>query len=297
MTTLKIKVMVACCLFSTLSALAQEKTSTNLFQAEPQASEIQNLEFFSALNETELKPLNHNELNENLETKIQNGFFRLGGNLTALNQALCFHEKNKNRILRPHGDPSKTKGITFSDSKYIIIFDLTKSSRWPRLFFINLKTGEVEATTVSHGRGKNQQEIANREFATYLSNTAQSFLSSHGWFITGEKYKLKNQNWKYGIHLYGLQQGINNNVFSREVIMHPDPGVQGQLYSASLGDEISNIQAEIVQPRSWGCLMLPPAVAADVIERVQMPKGTSQGTLLYGFSSIEEKLGSNYCGE
>lgn len=297
MTTLNFKVLVMLCLFLTFTAQAQEKPLIKNLSSVLPSIEVQDLEFFSALKETEIQSLNHSELNESMEVKIQNGFFQLGGNLTALNQALCFHEKNKNRILKPNGDPSKTKGITFSDSKYLIIFDLTKSSRLPRLFFINLQTGEVEVTTVAHGRGKDKQEIENKEFAKYLSNKAQSFLSSHGWFITGEKYALKNQNWKYGIHLYGLQQGVNNNVFSREVIMHPDPGVQGQLYSSAFGDDISKISIGIIQPRSWGCLMLPPAVAADVIERVQMSKGTNQGTLLYGFSSIEEQLGSSYCGE
>lgn len=286
MTALKFKVMVVfcLCLALTVKAQTQEKLTTQDIQR-----------YFS--DEPMMLPFETNQVIETVENKIQNGYMQLGGNITALNQAMCFHNKNKNRILKPYGDASKTQGITFSDSKYILIFDLTKSSRLPRLFVINLVTGEVEATTVAHGRGKGKQEVENKEFAKHLSNKAKSFLSSHGWFITGERYNLKNQIWKYGIHIYGLQKGVNNNVFQREVIMHPDPGVQGMLYTSAFGDSIAEIPPSIVQPRSWGCLMLPPAVASDLIGRVEMQKGSNQGTLLYSFSSIEEKLGSSYCGE
>lgn len=307
MISLKFKVMVVFCLFSSaLTAFSQTQVE------EVPANDL--LELFSQHelpknnNLNDPNQIKHEQTDlqvsdlidsapETLEIKIQNGYFQLGGNIKALNQAMCFHKKNREKIFRPNGDSSKTKGITISESKYIMIFDLTKSSRVPRLFLINLETGEVQATTVAHGRGIGQQEIDNKEFARHLSNKGKSFLSSHGWFITGEKYKLNNQIWKYGIHLYGLQKGVNDNVFTREVIMHPDPGVQGPLWSSAFGDTIQQIPQSYIQPRSWGCLMLPPAVAADVIERVQMPLGTNQGTLLYGFSSIEEKLSSQYCGE
>lgn len=307
MNTLKLKVMVVLCLFSTsLTAFSEtEEKEVNPQEILKYFSKTESAKddpwkghMLDALQETDLQvPALSEAVSETLEMKIQNGYFQLGGNLKALNQAMCFHNKNKEKLFRPNGDPSKTKGISISESKYVMIFDLTKSSRAPRLFLINLETGEVQATTVAHGRGIGQQEIDNKEFARHLSNKGKSFLSSNGWFITGEKYKLNNQNWKYGIHLYGLQKGVNDNVFTREVIMHPDPGVQGPLWSSAFGDSILQIPQNYVQPRSWGCLMLPPAVAADVIERVQMQKGTNQGTLLYSFSEVENKLSANYCGE
>ncbi len=230
-----------------------------------------------------------------LKKKIIRNFMKLDGDLTAIHQALCFHDRYKNTKFPAYGDSGKSE-IDFRSSPYMMIFDMTKSSRLPRFFVINLQTGEVEATVVAHGRGRGMQETENIEFARSMSNENGSYLSSNGFFITGQKYRLNNPAWKIGMHLYGLEKGINDQVFRREVIIHGDPGMRGPLISSTGREDFTAMPVSEVQPLSWGCMMLPPMVAQTVMERTKMEAGSSSGSLVYAFSQEEKDYGPLFCG-
>ncbi len=283
MKAMKFTAMAALCLLLTSQSFAED-FATQIFATAPVAQTP--------------APITYTSPEEALQQQLETNFQNMGGNLIALKQAMCFHKAKKDSRFQAFGDPSKKKsGIGIGDKNKILIFDLTMSSRYPRLFLVHVDTGEIEASTVAHGRGRGEQEKLNEEYARFLGNGDGSFLSSSGWFITGEKYKLNNPAWGYGIHLYGLQPGLNHNVYARQVVMHRDPGMQGELLSSKNVRDLLDIPMSIVQPLSWGCLMLPPAVADSVIERVQMPKDSNLGTLLYAFSEKEKNLGPDYCGQ
>lgn len=146
--------------------------------------------------------------------------------------------------------------LEFKNRRYITIIDYTKPSTAERLFLIDMESGEVQKTTVSHGRNSGWL------YATRFSNDPESFLSSRGFFRTGGKY--------YGklgacLQLHGLEKGVNDNALSRGIIMH------GAHYAGP----------ESIRPnrgrlgRSLGCPAIPMEAVENVIDRIK------DGSLLY----------------
>ena len=64
---------------------------------------------------------------------------------------------------------------------------------------------------VAHGKNSGE------EFANRFSNRPKSFQSSLGTYITGETYIGKHG---LSLRLDGLDQGINNNVRNRSIVIH-----------------------------------------------------------------------------
>lgn len=128
------------------------------------------------------------------------------------------------------------------DNKHLLtIIDYSKPSSERRLWVLDLKNGKVLFNTwVSHG--KNSGNV----MATSFSNRSGSLKSSIGVFLThGQPYYGGNG---YSLRLSGLEPGINDNAYSRAIVVHGawyvDPGVIKRF--GQLG-------------RSWGC----PAVGVE----------------------------------
>lgn len=146
--------------------------------------------------------------------------------------------------------------FTFKNKKYITIIDYTKPSTAKRLFLIDMESGAVSKYLVAHG--KNSGWI----YATHFSNLPESFKSSKGFFKTGNGY-----NGKLGIclELHGLEKGVNDNAYSRGIVIH------GAHYAGTAAIALNRGRLG----RSLGCPAIPKENAREVIDRI---KG---GSLLY----------------
>lgn len=106
-------------------------------------------------------------------------------------------------------------------------------------------------------------------YARYFSNKVGSLESSLGVFITGASYYGKHG---YSMRLYGLEKGINNNAYERDIVMHSAWYVNDSFVKkyGRLG-------------RSWGCLAINPAVVHQVIDLL---KG---GSMIFSYAPSERQ--------
>jgi hypothetical protein len=92
------------------------------------------------------------------------------------------------------------------------IVDFSKPSSQKRLFVIDLTNAKVLFNTyVAHGMN------SGKAFARRFSNSMNSLQSSLGFYETENTYNGKNG---YSLHLVGLEKGINDNAYRREIVMH-----------------------------------------------------------------------------
>jgi L,D-transpeptidase catalytic domain len=139
------------------------------------------------------------------------------------------------------------------------IVDFSKPSFEKRLFVIDLLTAKVLFNTyVAHGMN------SGKAFAKRFSNSMNSLQSSLGFYETENTYNGKNG---YSLHLMGLERGINNNAYRREIVMHGADYVNEDM-----------IHAKGYIGRSWGCPAVPEELDAPIINQI---KG---GTCLFIFS-------------
>ncbi len=153
-------------------------------------------------------------------------------------------------------------GEVDASRKLLTIVDFEQSSTQKRLYVLDLESKKVLFNTlVAHGRGSGD------DLADHFSNKAESFMSSLGFFVTGEPY-----NGKHGLsmHLNGKDEGVNSNAFDRAVVMHAADYVSEEFVKehGRLG-------------RSHGCPALPPALNGPIIEQIK------NGTCLFLYSPKE----------
>jgi hypothetical protein len=94
----------------------------------------------------------------------------------------------------------------------LTIADYSQSAKKKRLFVIDLKQGKLLFNTfVSHGKN------SGAEYASDFSNSQHSNKSSIGFMITAETYA---GTAGYSLKLDGLEDGINDQVRVRNIVMH-----------------------------------------------------------------------------
>lgn len=156
-------------------------------------------------------------------------------------QAFEFAKKGLNKLIE--------EGQLLNDS-IISIVDFSQPSSNKRLYILDLKHYKVLFNTwVSHGRN------SGREWTQYLSNEPSSYKSSPGFYITGEVY---NGNNGYSLRLTGIEKGINDNAYSRAIVMH------GANYVNP-----SYITAQGYIGRSEGCPAVPPDLSKPIINTIK----------------------------
>ena len=139
---------------------------------------------------------------------------------------------------------------TIQNSGILSIIDFSLPSFKKRLFVLDIENGKLLFNTlVAHGRNSGQV------LATRFSNRFKSFQSSLGFYLTGETY---NGQKGYSLRLIGMEQGINNNAYSRGIIVHG---------AAYVNEEISKIYGRL--GRSEGCPAIPSGIHRSVIETIK----------------------------
>ena len=137
-----------------------------------------------------------------------------------------------------------------SDRELLSIIDFTQSSRQKRFYTLDLKKKQVVFNTfVSHGRN------TGTDLAQRFGNEARSNLSSLGFYVTGETYTGSKG---YALRLDGQEQGYNDNLRRRAVVMH-DADYVSEAWIKSYG-RIG---------RSQGCPALPKDVSRRVINTIK----------------------------
>jgi hypothetical protein len=149
--------------------------------------------------------------------------------------------------LRAH---ERVRDAGLTDRSLVTIVDFSRLSREPRLWVVDVATGEILARElVAHGRNSGGDQ------ADRFSNRSGSYQSSLGTFVTGSTYTGKHGR---SLRLRGLDEGLNDNAFARAIVIHGadyvNEGIVKQL--GRLG-------------RSQGCPALSPAAAARVIDLIR----------------------------
>ncbi|HLB42283.1 MAG TPA: murein L,D-transpeptidase catalytic domain family protein [Gammaproteobacteria bacterium] len=137
---------------------------------------------------------------------------------------------------------AKKTGITIS-KPLLTIIDYSKPAIEKRLWVFDLKNGKALFNTwVSHGRNSGGMK------ANSFSNHPGSLKSSIGVFVTDESYMGGKG---YSLRLRGIEHGINDNAYRRDIVIH------GAWY---VGSDLIKKRGQI--GRSWGC----PAVSTDLVK-------------------------------
>ncbi len=142
------------------------------------------------------------------------------------------------------------KAGIIQNTSVLSIVDFSVPSFKKRLFVLDMENGKLLFNTlVAHGR--NSGEL----LATKFSNKSRSYKSSLGFYLTGETYNGQNG---YALRLLGIERGINNNAYSRGIVIHAAPYVN---------DDISKVYGRL--GRSEGCPAIPIDIHRPVIETIK----------------------------
>ena len=143
---------------------------------------------------------------------------------------------------------ARQKGL---DSKGVLtIIDYSKPSSERRLWVVDLNKEKVLFNTwVAHGKNSGQLN------ATSFSDQNGSLKSSLGVFLTASTYVGGDG---YSLRLQGLEPGINDNAYRRDVVIH------GAWYvSQSVAEKYGQLG------RSWGCPAVDEHLAKPIIDTIK----------------------------
>lgn len=141
-----------------------------------------------------------------------------------------------------------TGAVRNADVLSIVDFSLPSTQK--RLFVIDMLNGRLLFNTfVAHGRNSGQL------MATRFSNRTNSFMSSLGFYLTGDPFIGSHG---YSLQLQGMERGWNDHAFQRRIIIHPADYVSEQ-----------HIQQWGVLGRSEGCPAIPEELDTAIIDQIK----------------------------
>jgi len=142
----------------------------------------------------------------------------------------------------------------------LIDFELPSTEH--RLWVLDLVTGSLAFDQlVTHGEGSSHP--TDLRLAVTFSNISGSHQSSLGLIRTAEVYTGSTGR---SMRLDGLEAGVNDAVRSRAIVMH-----RGSYATQDYVDQYGYLG------RSWGCTVLDPDIADDVIDTI------NGGSLLFAY--------------
>lgn len=145
----------------------------------------------------------------------------------------------------------KTKKKGYNNKQLLTVIDYSKPSTEKRLWIFDIKHGRTLFNTwVSHG--KNSGGI----MASSFSNTPGSLKSSIGVFVTDYVPYMGGNG--YSLRLKGLEAGVNDNAYSRDIVIH------GAWYVNP-----ATIRRYGQAGRSWGCPAVDESKAHSIIDTIK----------------------------
>lgn len=149
------------------------------------------------------------------------------------------------------------------NSNTIAVVNFSQPSNQKRLYLINLRNDSlIGKYYVAHGQGSGDL------YATRFSDKGQTHESSLGAFTVGSPYYGKHGR---SLRINGLEQGVNDRVMSRAVVIHRAPYMTP-----------SFIKAHGRAGRSWGCFALNPNKADQVMDHLPA------NTFLFAYAAQEQ---------
>lgn len=156
----------------------------------------------------------------------------------------------------------------YSHSPILTVVDYSQPSFEKRMWVFDLQSNQLLFNTyVAQGKGTGLVE------AQHFSNQAGSRASSIGLYQTGDVYYGHDG---YSLHLYGLDQGFNNNAYKRDIVVHGAAYVSPDFVK-------SHLRAGL----SWGCLAVSERIVKPLINTI---KG---GTLIFAYYPESQWLQSS----
>jgi hypothetical protein len=155
-----------------------------------------------------------------------------------------------------------------SPGKPLTVIDFSLPSTAKRMWIIDMEDGLIlHHGLVSHGR--NSGELMAQKF----SNINSSYMSSLGFYLTGETYQGKHG---YSLRLDGLEKGFNDKARERAIVIH----------GADYAHE-NFIKQTGRLGRSLGCPALPNEIADEIIDMIK------DQSLLFIYGKDKEYLGKS----
>jgi L,D-transpeptidase catalytic domain len=143
----------------------------------------------------------------------------------------------------------QTSGL-IHNTNVLSIVDFSLPSTQKRLFIIDMQNGRLLFNTfVAHGRNSGTL------MATRFSNRNNSFMSSLGFYVTGDPFMGQHG---YSLHLEGLEPGWNDHVHRRSIIIHPADYVSED-----------HIRQWGYLGRSEGCPAIPEELDQPIIDQIK----------------------------
>lgn len=138
----------------------------------------------------------------------------------------------------------------FPKAERLALIDYSLPANLPRLWVMDLKSGAVLfREQVAHGKGSGEA------MAVHFSNQPESYTSSLGLFRTLDPYDGSNG---YSLRLEGLEPGINDRAYGRQIVMH------GADY---VSDSFIKLAGRI--GRSFGCPAVRHSIARPLIDSLK----------------------------
>ncbi len=173
----------------------------------------------------------------------------------ALADALKMLEKN------PRG--------AIKNKRYVAIADYTKHSSQKRFFLLDMRTGEVKKTIMSHGRGSESRNGSG--FADRFGNRKESKMTPAGFHVTSKI--------GYGPHvrsrmvvMKGIEPGLNDQSAGRGILLHTT-NIRGKRYAT-----YEFLKAHGWLGRSSGCIAVPPEDLEEILGKIE------GGALIYNYT-------------
>ena len=136
------------------------------------------------------------------------------------------------------------------NSSILAIADFSQPSSNRRLYILDLKNYKLLfQSLVAHGRN------SGKEMAKVFSNRMSSYMSSPGFYITGDTYFGSHG---YSLKLNGIEKGINDNALQRAIVIH------GPSY---VSEKLAEKQGYI--GRSLGCPAVPMNEVKPIINTIR----------------------------
>lgn len=201
--------------------------------------------------------------NTNVEDSSNNHPFKL--EQTLIKDAKGLSKDVLHLALKAYYNASAENGI---ENHKLTIIDYSKPSDQKRMWVIDMDKKKVDLNTyVSHGV-KSGDKIAKS-----FSNKMESHKTSIGVMKTGSIYTGKSG---MSLHLHGLEDEFNNNVYQRHVVIH------GSNY---VNDAIIKKKGKI--GKSFGCPAVDRKIAKPLIQKI------ANGSLVFAYYPLQSWLKSS----
>ncbi len=161
---------------------------------------------------------------------------------------------------------SETHEISYD--KPLTLIDFSLPSTEERLWVFDVNNMQlIYQTYVSHGRN------SGGKWARQFSNAHSSYMSSLGFYLTGETYEGKHG---YSLKLDGLEPGFNDQARARAIVIHGADYVEEDF-----------IQTHGRLGRSLGCPALPNELTKEIIDLIK------ENSCLFIYADDEEYLSNS----